>query len=588
MSHKEKHAVFDTLRQNTSPKLNSKWIKASMLGTIWASSEIVLGSFLHNLKIPFSGNILTAIGLVILISASYKWREKGIYWRAGIICAMLKTLSPSAVIFGPMVAILSEAALLEISVQIFGHTIPAFMLGSMLAMSWNLFQKLFNYIIFYGSNIVEVYTRIMQYAEQQLQLEFDAVWTPIIILLCIYSLLGAAAALIGIYVGRSITKSVDNSQLVKFHAGNEQKVKESSGFHYSILWLAIDAMLMLATLLLAGRANFLLWTLLISTTAAIWAFRYKRALKQLMKPRLWVFFVIITMLTTFVFTRLQPNPTSLTHAVLIGVEMNLRAVIVIMGFAVIGTELYHPKIRSYLAQSYFKQLPPAMELSLEILPALISNMPDVKTILRNPGAVVRQLFAYADQRLDELAINSKQKGMVYILSGKVGSGKTRAVKNLAISLQENNIPVTGIYSSRIMENGETKGYSVVNISTGNRTKFLHQDGSPEQEKIGRFYIFNEGLCAGVKALKPNGFSVTIVDEVGRLELDGKGWYHSLLALLNKPNSILLLTVRDDFVPEVVENFNLSPKIISIKQAKNYEQLTQRLIKDIQEHEKLEV
>ena len=31
-------------------KLSEKWIKASIAGTIWAASEIVLGSFLHNLK----------------------------------------------------------------------------------------------------------------------------------------------------------------------------------------------------------------------------------------------------------------------------------------------------------------------------------------------------------------------------------------------------------------------------------------------------------------------------------------------------------------------------------------------------------
>ena len=39
-------------------EIDEKWIKASIIGTIWAASEIVLGSFLHNLKVPFSGNIL--------------------------------------------------------------------------------------------------------------------------------------------------------------------------------------------------------------------------------------------------------------------------------------------------------------------------------------------------------------------------------------------------------------------------------------------------------------------------------------------------------------------------------------------------
>jgi len=69
------------------PALSEKWIKASIIGTIWAASEIVLGSFLHNLKVPFCGNILTAIGIIILISMSYRWREKGLFWRAGLICA---------------------------------------------------------------------------------------------------------------------------------------------------------------------------------------------------------------------------------------------------------------------------------------------------------------------------------------------------------------------------------------------------------------------------------------------------------------------------------------------------------------------
>src|SRR5512141_1386767 len=93
-------------------QLNPKWMKAAVLGCLWASSEIVLGSFLHNLRIPFSGNILTGIGLMILISVSFLWKEKGLFWRAGLVCALMKTVSPSAVIFGPMIAILSEAILL--------------------------------------------------------------------------------------------------------------------------------------------------------------------------------------------------------------------------------------------------------------------------------------------------------------------------------------------------------------------------------------------------------------------------------------------------------------------------------------------
>ena len=130
---------------NNKNNISEKWIKASIIGTIWAASEIVLGSFFHNLKIPFTSNILTGIAIVILISISYKWTERGLFWRAGLICAVMKTMSPSAVIFGPMIAIFSEAVLLDISVRLFGRSILGFVLGGILAMSWNLFHKIINY-----------------------------------------------------------------------------------------------------------------------------------------------------------------------------------------------------------------------------------------------------------------------------------------------------------------------------------------------------------------------------------------------------------------------------------------------------------
>ena len=106
--------------------ISEKWIKASIIGTIWAAAEIVLGSFLHNLRVPFSGNVLAAIALVILISVSYKWRERGLFWRAGVICALMKPMLPSAIIFGPMIAIIMESLLLEASVRLFGRTFFGF------------------------------------------------------------------------------------------------------------------------------------------------------------------------------------------------------------------------------------------------------------------------------------------------------------------------------------------------------------------------------------------------------------------------------------------------------------------------------
>ena len=53
------------LKSPSSTGLDPLWQRAAVLGSLWAASEIVLGSFLHNLRVPFSGHSLTAIAIVI-------------------------------------------------------------------------------------------------------------------------------------------------------------------------------------------------------------------------------------------------------------------------------------------------------------------------------------------------------------------------------------------------------------------------------------------------------------------------------------------------------------------------------------------
>ena len=540
--------------------LSDKWIKASILGTIWASSEIVLGSFLHNLRVPFSGNVLTAIGIIILISASYKWKEHGLFWRAGVICALLKTLSPSAVIFGPFVAILSEALLLELSVRLLGRTIPGLIIGSILAMSWNLFYKIFKLILFYGNNIIDVYTNLMQYTEQQLGLQFDAVWTPLILLLIIQILFGLVSALIGIRTG-SESVNIKTPFTNNYQTDKTQNSFKHNNFSHSILWLVINTVLMIGSLVLIGHINFAIWVAIEISIAVAWALRYKRALRQLVRPRIWIYFIIITMITAFVFTRLQSDSKTITDALLIGVEMNLRAIIMIMGFSVLGTELYNPKIRDYFARSYFKQLPLALQLSLESLPMMIANTPDLKTIVKNPTLFVHHIMSFANFRLNEIKIKAIFKQKVFIITGTIGGGKTGCIKNIVENLQQEFISVSGVYSTRIIKNDITTGYDVVAISTNKSNIFLRKEGDSFQQKIGRFYIFDEGLNAGNNELQTINSQITVVDEIGRLELSEKGWYNSVEQLIKNSNSHLILAVRDEFVSNIIEKFKIQPEII---------------------------
>lgn len=536
--------------------LNDKWIKASILGTVWASSEIVLGSFLHNLRVPFSGNILTAIGIVILIAAQYKWKEKGLFWRAGLVCALMKTMSPSAVIFGPMVAIFSEALLLEFSVRLLGRTVAGFILGSVLAMSWNLFQKIFNYIIFYGYNIVEVYKNLMVYAEKQLGLRFDAVWTPILILLGLYAIFGAMAAWVGIRTGRRINETPLPLSDIGKRSNPVSPARKILDFKHSLLWLLVDIILLFAPLLLIGHIYFGVWVFVVAGIVTLWAIRYKRALRQLVRPRLWIFFVLITLLTAFVFTRLQTGNKTTLDAIQIGVEMNLRAIILIMGFTVLGTELYNPVIRNYFARSRFKQLPLALELSVESLPMMIAHTPDFKTVIKDPFRFVQHIMAFADLRLQEIRLGKKLQKKIMIITGEIGAGKTATIKKLVEQFRNDGLTVGGFYQQRILEANETIGYDYIEIDSGKQIEFLRKKKS-DVPRVGKYSINPEVFKIGSALLGKANQQIIIIDEIGKMENRNEGWASAFRELINQNQSIVIASFRKDLLSELQSEFDIS-------------------------------
>jgi nucleoside-triphosphatase THEP1 len=544
----------------TEHKLNEKWIKASIIGTLWAASEIVLGSFLHNLKIPFSGNILTGIGIIILISISYIWTEKGLFWRAGVICAIMKTISPSAIIFGPMIAIFSESVLLEISVRLLGKTAVGYVLGAMLAMSWNLFQKIANFIIFYGFNIVELYTNLIKFTQKQLDIQTEIVWLPPILLLIIYCTLGFISALIGIRIGRKILKQPADFKYVSITNNSGEKKNEiKPEFNYSMIWLFVNIVLIIGSLVLLNYTSWIVWGSSIIVIVTLWAIRYKRALRQLSKPKFWIFFVLITMLTAFVFTRIISDSNSIRQGLLLGLQMNFRAILIIVGFSVLGTELYNPRIREFFRKTYFKQLPLALELSFESLPSMIANIPEFKTIVKNPVSVFYQIISQADFRLAELKRKIAFNQKIFILTGSSEQGKTTQLQKIIEVFKENNITVGGIYSPRIIEKNKTIGYDIIDIVTNEREIFLRQTDDDTLMKIGRFGIYPKGLYKGNNALKPSANinnKVVIIDEAGYLELEDQGWTSSITDLLTTSKNHILLVVRDIFVEKIIQKWNL--------------------------------
>jgi nucleoside-triphosphatase THEP1 len=546
-------------------ELSEKWIKASIIGTIWAASEIVLGSFLHNLRVPFSGNILTAIGIIILISISYTWTEKGLFWRAGLICAIMKTMSPSAVIFGPMIAITAEAFLIELFVRLLGRTYAGYTLGAMTAMSWNLFHKIISYIVNYGSNIVDVYTRLLSMAQKQLNMQSDIVWLPIIMLLVIYALFGLFAAIIGIKVGK---KMLDQPAVIMSSKQNSINTKPVNSpkkeFNYSLVWLFLDIILVISTFILLNKTSWIIWSISITGIIMIWSFRYKNSLRRISKPKFWVFFVFITLITAVVFSRTGADKVTFIDGLLTGVQMNFRAALLIVGFSVIGTELYNQKIRDFFSKTAFKHLPLALELSAESLPDFIASIPDFKSLVKNPVSVFYNVLSHADIKLSELRKKEKFFQKIFIVTGSKNEGKTTFTQKITEELKKNNLPVGGILAKKIIADSQVIGYDLIDVETNSTYIFLRRDENTGIEKIGKFQINQRGLETGRAILSPekqHGKKLVVIDEIGTLELDNNGWAGCFQKLIISSENNILITVRDTYIEDVIKKWGLTDPVI---------------------------
>lgn len=142
-----------------------------------------------------------------------------------------------------------------------------------------------------------------------------------------------------------------------------------------------------------------------------------------------------------------------------------------------------------------------------------------------------------------------------IVSGEIGAGKTQAGLRLAHRLRERGVSVGGILAPRLFDHGETMGYNVLDLLTGEDAAFARPD--PPGHAVGRFYVRPSGLAFAERALRRGveQASVVFLDEVGRWEISGGGHAAALRGALQS-RAVLVLVVRAELVDIVTESFRL--------------------------------
>ena len=275
------------------------WLKSAVLGGLWASMEIIIGSLFHNLRIPFAGSLLAMNGTILMVAFYQMWPIKGLIWRAGLICALMKSISPSAVILGPMIGILTEALIIEFFIRFFGNNLISLTVAGALSVSSALIHKIASLIILYGFNIVNIYVDIFHFFAKQLNIENARPITLVIVVLAIFVLLGITSAIIGFAIGRRSTIVISAGNLTMPGYIIPQNILSSDPRQkFSILRFFIHLAIIPAGLIILNLISVAYVLAFILMYSVYCILMYKRSLRRLLKPVFWMQLLLIVMLAS--------------------------------------------------------------------------------------------------------------------------------------------------------------------------------------------------------------------------------------------------------------------------------------------------
>ena len=524
----------------------------------------MLGNLLHSLRVPLAGTLLAAIGVSILVAGLRLRGEPGVALRAGVVCALMKSVSPGAVVIGPMVGIMLEASIVEGVTRLTRRTVPGLLLAGGLATATPILQKIGALLITYGPDAADIFVGLYEFAASALGIRGPGPVTLIVVFAAAAALLGLAAAAAGLRMASLARRTAADPIPVDAAHSAFTFDAPSDGQTHSLALLAchVAALVLGLTLL----ATIPLWAAAIPAAAyaAFSSLRYRRVAQRFTRPRLWLEFAIIALLAAVTLGMLAPGK-SLVDGLYAGGQMLARGILVIVAFSGISVELRNPAVLRWVLAKDLGGAADALSIATGALPGILRLFGSERQVLRHPIRAFSRSLAATVAWIDEAEKLEASPAPVFILSGDRGIGKTTKLEEVVRLLRSDGIEPRGFLSPVVRDHDDRLGYDLQVLGEGTRIP-LARMGSTEgasggTTRTGPFTFFADAVHAGRAELdraRAHPTALVIIDEVGPLELQGLGWAPALLPLIIARAHPLVLVVRPSLVTEVCARWNLQP------------------------------
>lgn len=166
---------------------------------------------------------------------------------------------------------------------------------------------------------------------------------------------------------------------------------------------------------------------------------------------------------------------------------------------------------------------------------------------------------------DDLSgVAHRLKPTVMVVTGEVRQGKTTFLQTLLQPLARQNISVGGFLALGVHENDERVGFDLLDIAAGLTIPLCTIRPLPGAVQTGRFYFFEAGMEKGraLLTLEVNRLhDLIFIDELGPMELNGKGWSSSVENLIRHTSTPQVWVVRRPLVEKMCSKWDIGQTFI---------------------------
>ena len=557
-------------------QLSEKWLKASVVGSLWATVEIVLGSLLHNLKLPLAGSVLSFITVYLVISFFQIWKTHGLIWRAGLICALMKSISPSAIILGPMIGILSQAIILDMIIRLSGRNLFSYLVGGALAVFSALLQKALTLLILYGWDFVLLLENMYFFAARQLRLEHLPPALLLVLLSMIYLLSGALAGFMGFLTGRNYQK--DHADSPAYHSleahGQSDLFKHTRKNNHSLLLLLLSFVVLVAGMLVITCATLWISVILVFMVVVLGYLRYPSNMRYFRKPALWIQLGIIILLSALFKNGLE-HVLSI-EGFSIGLKMSFRALLLLTCFAAISAELKNPVVKNLLYNRGFQNLYQSVELAFSALPGIMEEFYDQTRDIKGFKKLAFAMLSRSQALLDAFRKAEKNRKPLFILTGRINQGKTNFTLQLVKMFQNQGLTVRGFITLGNTNDSSRNAYKIKNLQSGEETALCSTQPDLEKLNFGRFYFEESGIKKGRNIIAQTLAQPTdllVIDELGPMEINNQGWAPAVENVVKENSTAQFWVVREKLVKPMMRKWNVGDIIVFELESDSTEYIT---------------